>query len=82
MIMYGKIDDNYVLDIARRLRAPAYWFTQVQDNKTGHWFSGSSAGHEGENDLPVKAAAWLEVLLQIIQAQRETIRLLREREKP
>ena len=37
-------------DIVERLRAPAYWF------------SGSSEGHEGENNAPYEAAARIEQL--------------------
>lgn len=37
-------------DIVERLRAPAYWF------------SGSSEGHEGENNAPYEAAARIERL--------------------
>lgn len=43
------------------LRAPAYWF------------SGSSAGHEGENDRPLQAADALEAVLAERQAARDGV---------
>lgn len=45
-------------DIVERLRAPAYWM------------SGSSEGHEGENDAPLEAADEIERLRAAISLVR------------
>jgi hypothetical protein len=57
-------------ELVEALRSPAYWFTAGFDERTGHWFSGSSAGHEGQNDLPIEAATVIDALLDEIEALR------------
>jgi hypothetical protein len=56
-------NQDHLREVAKRLAAPAYWFTAGFDNRTGHWFSGSSDGHEGENDLPLEASKAIDSLL-------------------
>ena len=66
------MSDKYTAEqyeaMAAELDAPAYWFTAGFDSRTGHWLSGSSEGHEGENDKPRKAAR---MLRQVAQMMRE-----------
>jgi hypothetical protein len=59
-----------IANMVERLRAPAYWFTQGFDTRIGLWFSGSSAGHEGENNKPLEAADMLEFLASQLAAQK------------
>ena len=47
-------------DIVERLRAPAYWI------------SGSSEGHDGENDAPLEAAAEILRLRGVLADARRT----------
>lgn len=47
-----------IKELVKRLRAPAYWM------------SGSGEGHEGESDIPLKAADALEALV----AERDSLR--------
>ena len=57
--------DDKTKELVKRLRAPAYWM------------SGSSEGHEGENDIPLKAADALEALVaerDRLKAALETVR--------
>src|ERR1700761_1616004 len=55
-------------EVAEGLAKPAYWFTAGFDDRTGHWFSGSSDGHEGENDLPFIASKAILALLDAYEA--------------
>jgi len=62
---------EHLREVARKLSAPAYWFTAGFDERTGHWFSGSDAGHEGENSLPFEAAKVIIALLDELAALRK-----------
>lgn len=53
-----------IKELVKRLRAPAYWM------------SGSGEGHEGETDIPLKAADALEALAGERDRLKAAIRLI------
>jgi len=68
-------------EVAEGLAKPAYWFTAGFDDRTGYWFSGSSDGHEGENDLPFVASKAILALLDAYEASARDAEALRVENK-